>query len=433
MAQPKITQAEFDRRLNALCEAIRAGYSPPRTSVPRGGVGALAKAADACNVHRSSFSNWYFANEMRITLPEAAPAPVADIAPIAQAAPAEMRDASWWRKRAAILQGDLEETRHALREVSGLAGQSIFPPEWAVPTNQGDAQRAVGLLYISDTHVGEVVRSEEVNGLNQYNPHIFQARLKRLIEATLKIVPRWASDCRLQGIVVALNGDLISGDIHDELRRTNALSSNDQVLLCAAEFAAAFRLLANAFGKVWVVVTPGNHGRSTEKTHAKRTAALSYDSLIGQIIKQHFSSDPRIVVHIAPGRDAVYPILGHTVFQSHGDALGAGGGQGFAGPGLPIIRGSKKVEYVGMVVDQRYEIILTAHYHSSMNIGRVFANGSMIGWNEFALSIRATPEPPQQWLMLVTERWGVRERAEIKLEAPAKPEQPRIRVQARSA
>ena len=62
-----------------------------------------------------------------------------------------------------------------------------------------------------------------------------------------------------------------------------------------------------------------------------------------------------------------------------------------------------------------YDIVLTAHYHTSGNPGKTLANGSVIGFNEFAQSILAAPEPPQQWLALVSEKWCLRERAEIRL------------------
>lgn len=423
-----LSEQEIARRINAIKAAIRAGYPPPGALVGNKR-GALSVAASACGISRGTFSSWYANLSEKPDLGELSLKPVASI--VAPLEPHERRDADFYRRRLNDATRDLEDTRHTLREVSGLVGRRLGPPAWSMPKGGRANQPAVGLMHLSDFHVGEVVRRDEVNGLNEYSPDIFRVRFRRYISAALEILPRWASDCNLKGAVMAMNGDLVSGDIHDELCRTNALTSHEQVMICAEEISAAAKMIADSLGAVWIVFTPGNHGRTTQKTHAKRTALLSYDCLIGQIVKTSLANDSRVSVTISSGRDMVYPILGHTVMQSHGDALGAGGGQGFAGPGLPIIRGAKKAEYVGMVVDQRYDIILTAHYHSSMNIGRVMANGSMIGWNEFALSIRATPEPPQQWLALVTERWGIRERAEIKLEDVMKAEKPRFRVLSR--
>jgi hypothetical protein len=232
--------------------------------------------------------------------------------------------------------------------------------------------------------------------------------------------------------VVALNGDLVSGDIHDELRRTNALTAHEQIYLATDELAAGLLKLAEAFGSLLVVVTPGNHGRTTEKSHAKRRSALSYDTMIGEQLRRHFADDARFTFIIAPGPDAVYHVMGWTVFQSHGDALGSGGGKGFAGPMLPILRGSKNVEAQGSRLGQKYDIILTAHYHSSGNPGNgVLANGSVVGYSEFSNQIRAGFDVPKQWLALVTERWGLRERLEINLEDPMAVK-PRVRVPAPS-
>jgi len=341
----------------------------------------------------------------------------------------ETRDANFWRNKAKAAEKQAAESEHILREMAGVFSRPINMPAWALPDGS-DRGRAVGLIHLSDLHCGEVVRREEAAGFNEYNPEIFQRRLRRMIDASIRILPRWSSDCDLKGVVVALNGDLISGDIHAELRETNALTAHEQVALATDEIAAGLKMLADAFGAVLVTVTPGNHGRTTEKTHAKRMSALSYDIMIGNILAREFATDDRITVNTASGADIVFPLFGWSVLQTHGDSMGTGGGQGFAGPELPIVRGGKKIKLSGFATGERYDIILTAHYHTSSNPGTVLANGSMVGYSEYAVRIRGLPEPPQQWLALVHERWGLRERVPVILEDPAPPLRPRIRVPA---
>lgn len=343
--------------------------------------------------------------------------------------PAEVRDATFWRNKAKAAEDRAAESEHILREMAGVFQRPLSLPEWTLPGG-GETGRAVGLIHLSDLHCGEVVRLEEASGVNEYNPEIFRHRLRRMIDASTRILPRWASDCDLKGVVVALNGDLISGDIHAELRETNALTAHEQVALATDELAAGIRMLADRFGAVLITVTPGNHGRTTEKTHAKRMAALSYDIMIGNILAREFAGDDRITVNTASGADIVFPLFGWSVLQTHGDSMGTGGGQGFAGPELPIVRGGKKIKLSGFATGERYDIILTAHYHTSSNPGSVLANGSLIGFNEWAVRIRAVPEPPMQWLALIHEKWGLRERVPVVLEDPAPPRRPRIRVPA---
>jgi hypothetical protein len=343
--------------------------------------------------------------------------------------PTETRDAAFWRRKANAEEKRADHAEHIASELAGIFRRPTIAPRWALPASSAGA-RSVGLIHLSDLHVGEVVRAEEIGGINEYNPEVFRRRLRRMIAASIAILPRWASDCDMQGVVLALNGDLISGDIHDELRRTNALTSHEQVALAADELSGAVKHLADAFGHVMVTVTPGNHGRQTEKTHAKRMAALSYDTMIGNILARDFAADDRVTVNVASGADILFTLFGWPILQTHGDSMGTGGGQGFAGPELPIVRGGKKVKLAGFASGERYEIILTAHYHTSSNPGSMLANGSVIGYNEFGQRIRAVPEPPQQWLALVHERWGLRERMPVILEDPRTPERPRVRVPA---
>lgn len=329
--------------------------------------------------------------------------------------PVELRDAAFWKKRAKENNDALGEALNTLAQVSGLMERPPAPPAWALP-RAGRKGRAAGLLHISDLHNGEVVKPSEILGLNAYNISIARRRFRQLIAATCAILPRWSADSKLDGMVVALNGDLVSGDIHDELRRTNEVETGEQVDFTIDECAAGFEVLAHEFGKLDVYVTCGNHGRTTLKSHAKHTAALNYDTLIGKQLARHFARDSRVTIHVAPSRDCEYTILGQRVLQTHGDQ-GGGGGQGFAGPVLPVARKAKAIEFMSAQTRDFYDIILTAHHHFSTHPTRkVFGNGSVVGYGEFARSIRAAPEAPMQWLMLVTERWGVREHAEIVLD-----------------
>ncbi len=430
MATPPITSRpdELQRRIDAYDKAVSAGYAPFRTTPKSGHIGAVQAAANALGIDKSAVR---LALQFR-TSPEPAQTPAKEVEIEPAQARQEAKDAAFWRSRAARATDDLAAIEHDLRKALGMLDRQVSPPVWSVPA-QKNTFRVAGLLHISDLHVGEVVRSDEISGANEYNPDIFTRRIRRLFSAAIEILPRWAADSTMAGVVVAVNGDLVSGDIHDELRRTNAMPAFEQVNLAADELAAGIAKMADAFGHAWVTFTPGNHGRTTEKTHAKRTSALSFDMLVGEMIRRHFINDERVTVLLADGPDLEYPLFGWQVFQSHGDALGTGGGKGFAGPVLPIARGAKSVEWQAYRLHKRHDIILTAHYHTSSNPARgVLANGSVVGFNEYANRIRAGIEPPQQWLALVHERWGIRERCEIQLE-DARIERPRVRVPARMA
>jgi len=278
--------------------------------------------------------------------------------------------------------------------------------------------------------MGEVIEAEEINGINAFNPDICRDRLRRYFPATCEIGSRWASDTDCQGVLLALAGDLISGDIHEELRITNALTSHEQCIAVAEELSAGIVNLLEAFGRVHVVVVPGNHGRTTHKPTAKLYARLSYDNLIGAMIAEKFRGDDRVTFQQSASKDQITPIFGRTVFTTHGDKIGTKGGMGFAGPMLPIVRGAKKIEVQQAGIGRRPDLIQFGHYHTTGNPGHILANGSVPGYSEYGDDLRAVVEQPQQWAYLLHSKWWLRERMPIQLEEPGLPEKPRVKVPA---
>jgi hypothetical protein len=220
------------------------------------------------------------------------------------------------------------------------------------------------------------------------------------------------------GAFLALAGDLISGDIHEELRNTNDLTSMQQVAAMVEEVCAGIKHLLATFGKVHVVCVPGNHGRPTIKPTAKKYAELSYDMLIGAMVHREFRDDPRVTFQMSKSKDQVTPIFGRNILTTHGDKMGTGGGQGFAGPILPIARGAHKVFAQYASIGQPIYMMLHGHYHFTANAGNVLSNGSVPGYSEYGHDLRVKLEPAQQWLFMIDDAWGARERLPVQLTDP---------------
>jgi hypothetical protein len=244
--------------------------------------------------------------------------------------------------------------------------------------------------------------------------------MERLFQAACEIGSRWAVDTECRGVFLTLGGDLISGDIHEELRTSNALTAHEQVRAVVEVYCAGIALLLETFPAVHIPAVPGNHGRTTLKPTAKRYAALSYDILAASMIADRYRHDPRVTFQLAEGTDVRSSILGREVLVTHGDKLGSGGGQGFAGPSLPIARGTAKAKAVQSATGSRPELILSGHYHTSLNLPGVLSNGSVVGYGEYARAIRAQPETPRQWVFLIREKWGLAERLDVQLDALGK-------------
>jgi hypothetical protein len=356
--------------------------------------------------------------------------PVQESLPPPPPMPKEIHDAAFWRKKAASQAREIGELEHLAEQLAGVRGIPYQVPEYAAPApSSGRAQSVIGIHW-SDTHMGEVIDAEEIGGINAFNSEICRQRLRRHIIAACNIGTRWADDTDCVGAYFALGGDLISGDIHEELRMTNDLTSHEQVQAMVEEASAAIRLLKDAFGRVHVTCVPGNHGRNTHKATAKLYARLSYDMMIGAMVQRDFVNDPRVTFQMSAAKDQVTPIFGRNVLSTHGDKMGTGGGQGFAGPFLPIVRGAKKVMAQYASKGTNIDLMLHGHYHTSGNPGNILSNGSVPGYSEYGDDLRFVIEPPQQNLFLMHSRWGLRERMPIQLEEPMQPVKPRVRVPA---
>jgi hypothetical protein len=53
------------------------------------------------------------------------------------------------------------------------------------------------------------------------------------------------------------------------------------------------------------------------------------------------------------------------------------------------------------------------HWHQLVDYGDVTVNGSLIGYNAYAMSVRAKPEPPQQAFYVLDSKRGKSCRAPI--------------------
>jgi hypothetical protein len=408
----KLTDAEIRRRMDAI------------NSHP-----TIRAAAHSLGMGASTLGHFLETMKSRRVVAAAAPQEaIRETIDIIQPTPAEVRDAAFWRRKHSELQKDLAENEHLLAQLAGLS-VPVNIPDWIIQAGSGRGKSVIGCL-VSDVHDGEVISAEEILGINAFNPDICTARMQRYYSAACTIGQRWASDTDCEGALLALAGDLTSGDIHEELRLTNAITSHEQVQHSVEIHGAGIRMLKEQYGRVHVVVVPGNHGRTTQKPTAKLYARLSYDTLIGSILANHFKDDSSITFQMSAAKDQITPIFGRTVFTTHGDKIGTRGGMGFAGPMLPIVRGSKKIDAQQAGIGRKPDLIQFGHYHTTGNPGNVLANGSIPGYSEYADDLRAVVEPPQQWLYLLHSKWWLRERMPIQLEDPMAPEKPRVSVPA---
>lgn len=281
--------------------------------------------------------------------------------------------------------------------------RNAAPATWLREQAKGPSAAGIPTLLLSDFHWGEVVRASEVGGVNEFNMPIARKRLQRVTEKTCDLLRHHVVG-DYPGIVVCLGGDMISGAIHDELEQTNDGTVMEQSLDLFEHMRTAIQLLADEFGKVHVPCVTGNHGRSNRKWQAKRRATLSYEWLVYQFLQRAFADDLRITWDIPDGPDVDFDLLGTRYRLTHGDTFK--NGDGIIGPLGPITRGTLKRANMAAAMGSPYDYLLLGHWHTLLWGANQITNGSLKGFDEYAMTMSITPEPPAQALWLTNEQHG---------------------------
>lgn len=289
-------------------------------------------------------------------------------------------------------------------------------PAWPTAKVVDGGSPGIPTLFLSDLHWGERVYKEQVRGVNEYTLKIAHDRLEHTVNTAMHLLKILDDKMRYPGIVVPLGGDMISGDIHEELATTNELPSIPTVLDLHDALVPAIRALADQFGKVFLPCVSGNHGRNTRKIQAKNRNRTSFDWMLYQFLLRSFATDDRVTFFIPEGPDALYRVANTTYDLTHGDQFRAG--DSIIGAIGPLMRGNQKKTAKHASVNQPYDVMLAGHWHQYIHLMRMIINGCLKGYDEYADSNNYPVEPAQQALWVTHEKFGINWRMPVLCETP---------------
>ena len=323
------------------------------------------------------------------------------------------------RKRIDELEQQAAADRTIREAVFGLSERPLEPPSWNVRPSRGGAMRETIVLFLSDVHMGEVVSLSAMGGRNSYSMKIAAARLERYFKTVVKMGTEHWTGPAPDAIYLVLGGDLVSGDIHDELAKTNDLQAIPAVRILAEALAAGLELLRKSFPSIpiHVISVPGNHGRTTRKPESKEFAINSYDTLTGWLLEWWaLTHKMKNVTFSAPhSGDALVCIHGWNVLFTHGDRIGSRGGSGFVGPAATAARGMQKVVQDYLAEGKVIDVIVMGHFHTPLELEYGFVNASLVGPSEYSKSGRMRSHPASQWMLTIHPTHGVARRWKIQV------------------
>ena len=256
---------------------------------------------------------------------------------------------------------------------------------------------------LSDTHVGDNVKGEQIGGLNSYDIDIFNRRLFGWANLVLQLVELRRTFVPINELVVPMLGDMISGDIHDELARTNIDNCMGQMIRGANLIAQALMLFAPNFQKIHVPCVVGNHGRMTRKPPMK-DKYMDWDYMLYQWIAAFCREQKNITFDISKSFVSSFKVFDKTVLIMHGDSImGAGSGQAIqkAISGMrSVFQYQKTSDSNDAYVPAEFDSVMMGHFHRvdeyDIGTGEIHIVGTMKGVDEFAMQRLHVATRPKQ-------------------------------------
>jgi hypothetical protein len=430
-AKSSLPLAVAKRTIAMIHTCLAEGFVPAGVTPPKGVRGAIAEAAHRLGDNRATIGarvasdgpcarlyglrvDW-----KRWRQPKRPKLVDQEKPPVEQLQLRRMADQVKEARRAQASAERIAVTRESLREnVFALRAMPLEPPSWKPEPTAAKGKIGEALvLMLSDIHKGEVVDLKAMGGRNSYNKDIATARLRRYFQNVVKLGTAHWHGAPPSVIYLVLMGDMITGEIHPELLKTNDLFALRAAKAVAADIVAGLTLLLASFAcPIHVVSVDGNHGRTTLKPESKGHAIDSFDTLVAWEIEAWVAGrgEKRIICsEPSASGDALINIFGWNCLFTHGDRIGSRGGQGFIGPAATIARGMQNVIKDFAADNTIVDFVFVGHFHTALELEQGFANGSVIGPTEYSRSGRMRSAPPTQWMLSVHRDHGIARRWKV--------------------
>lgn len=254
------------------------------------------------------------------------------------------------------------------------------------------------VAVLSDVHFAETVKSQNVNGKNEYNLKIAKARCEKFFISVAKLIAIFSKESKLNNLVLAMLGDLVNGHLRDESLENNSLMPMEEMLAVKEVLVAGINyLLDNTSVNIVCPCHSGNHARTTKELRIDSEHGHSLEYVLYHVLANEFKDNKRVTFIIPTSYHSFVDVGGIKIRFSHGHFMKYMGGVG----GIYIsvnkaINQWNKVEHADLDV--------FGHFHQLRDGGNFICNGSVIGWNTYANSIKADFEKPKQAFFLVDHK-----------------------------
>ena len=282
------------------------------------------------------------------------------------------------------------------------------------PTKETRAEKAqVAIAPLSDTHIGDRVEGDQMIGLNSYDMDIFNRRLYGWANQIVQLVELRRNYAPINELVIPMLGDMISGDIHDELARTNIDNCMGQMIRGANLIGQALMFLASHFNEIRGPCVVGNHGRMTRKPPMK-DKYMDWDYMLYQWVAAFCRDQKNIKFDIPRSFITSFDVHNRTIVILHGDMVsGAGSGAAIMnsiGKMRSVFEYGRTVGKENLSIPKHIDSVMMGHFHRideyDIGTGEIHIAGTMKGGDEFALQRLQVFTPPKHILTYWHPQYG---------------------------
>lgn len=257
------------------------------------------------------------------------------------------------------------------------------------------------IVLLSDFHYEEEVKKQTVNGMNEYNLDIARQRVISVFKNTLRLIEKERHESKMDGIVLALLGDFISGAIHEPLLPLCKLQPMQAILEVQELLIGGIEMLRRETKlPIYIPCVVGNHSRTTKKVWIATEQGFSLEYLMYKNMENYFKRDPNVHFVVSESQHCYIKVYDRSLRFLHGTQFLYNGGVG--GFTIPV---NKKIKIWNNAMPCYYTFAGHLHQHFDGN-PNFLINGSLIGYNTFALSIGAEFQKPCMSMTMLSKKWG---------------------------
>ena len=272
-----------------------------------------------------------------------------------------------------------------------------------LPRAASQESESAMVIAWSDWHIEESVIPSQVSDKNEYTLAIAENRFLNLLSGSLSWYRIQSRESAIKTIVLALLGDFITGSIHEDLAEGNQLAPAEAIHKAYSMIVSGIKhMLANTPADVQFVVPchSGNHGRMTKDQRIATESGNSLEYFMYLMLQDYFASEKRIKFIVQAGYHSYVRFFegAYEVRFHHGHQMNYGGGVG--GITVPVNKAIAQWNKAHAV-----NLDVFGHFHTRFDGGNFICNGALIGYNAYAVSIKASYEPPSQTCFLINREY----------------------------